>query len=81
MRSMCVIPCFSAPNMCLTGKLSFSSSEIVIKRYSTPFGALRCLFDPLLVTPSISSMSGVALDGGGSSTCFRIFVGWTFGTL
>ena len=33
------------------------------------------------VTPSISSLnSGDALDGGGS-TCFRIFVGWTFGTL
>ena len=42
----------------------FSSSEIVIKRYSTPFGALRCFFDPLLVTPSISSNSGAALDGG-----------------
>ena len=40
------------------GKLSFSSSEIVIKRYSTPFGALRCL--------SISSNSGVALGGGGA---------------
>ena len=28
---------------------------------------MLCLFDPLLVTPSISLNSGVALDGGGGA--------------
>ena len=55
------------PNCRYTGKLSFSSNEIVMKRYWTPFGALWCLFDPLLVTPSMSSHLGV---GFGSSTWF-----------
>ena len=49
----------------------------------TLFLLISSFVKQLLVTPSISSNSGVALDegGGGSSTCFRIFVGWTFGTL
>ena len=60
MHSMRVIPCFVSLKW--TGKLSFSSSEIVKKRYSNPFGAFWCLLDPLLFAPSISSWN-VVLGG------------------
>ena len=60
MRSMRVIPCFVSLKW--TGKLSFSSSEIVKKRYSNPLGAFWCLLDPLLFAPSISSWN-VVLGG------------------
>ena len=66
------------PNCRYTGKLSFSSNEIVMKRYWTPFGALWCLFDPLLVTPSMSSHLGVGF--GEQYLILRCFYCWTLGT-
>ena len=76
MRSMRVIPCFVSLKW--TGKLSFSSSEIVKKRYLNPFGAFWCLLDPLLFAPSISSWNVVL---GGTVLSFGIYVIGTFGTL
>ena len=66
------------PNCRYTGKLSFWSNEIVMKRYWTPFGALWCLFDLLLVTPSMSSHLGVGF--GEQCLILRCFYCWTLGT-
>ena len=66
------------PNCRYTGKLSFSSNEIVMKMYWTPFGALWCLFDLLLVTPSMSSHLGVGF--GEQYLILRCFYCWILGT-